>query len=127
MVGTGNYYRDTQKWPAGPHLFIAVGSPNPEWDGIWRGTPLNLQGVHAGECNRHKIGIEVVGNFDKVPWSAQLEDVVLTVVVGLLRWEGTKDESQVCGHRECHSPKTCPGKAIDMNVVRQKIKQRLGA
>ena len=30
------YYRDTQKWPAGPNLFICVGSKHPDDDGIWR-------------------------------------------------------------------------------------------
>src|ERR1041384_7528210 len=58
VEGTRNYYRDTLNWNAGPHLFLAHGTGNPEWDGIYQLTPLNQSGIHAGACNSHMWGIE---------------------------------------------------------------------
>jgi len=125
MIGTGNFYRDTRGWSAGPHLFVAIGSPNPANDGIWQGTPIQFEGIHAGECNKRNVGIEVVGDYNKSKWSDKLEHVMLDIGSMLLIWMGntsTQSENHTHGHRECHSPKTCPGSAIDMNDVRTKIK-----
>ena len=120
-----SYYRDTKKWPAGPNLFICVGAKHPEDDGIWQLTPLDTVGVHAGECNSERWGIEVVGRYDATPWPPALRDVVLGTVTALLHWRGL-DARSVNGHRDCHSPKTCPGSAINLDSVRLDIAARLG-
>lgn len=133
MAALERYYRDTvlnpdgtRGWPAGPHLFLAVGSPRPADDGIWAGTPLADRGVHAGKCNSNHIGLEIVGDYDLAPWSPALAEQVYSLVALLCRWGGFGPD-RVHGHRECNSPKTCPGAAISMYAVRQEIRRRLAA
>jgi hypothetical protein len=119
LGGLKNFYVG-KGWSAGPHLFIVANSPNPAHDGIWQLTPLNLPGVHATVCNPRTWGIEVVGDFDVSPWDAQTRELVVGAMAELLKWRNLAvDTSTVIGHRDCNSPKTCPGKAIDLNNVRQ--------
>lgn len=107
-------------WTSGPHLYIAVGSQNPADDGIWQMTPLNLQGTHATTANRWAWGIEVVGNYDVMPWSNATTELVKAAVLTLCAWRRiTISRDTLIGHREVPSPKTCPGKAIDMDIVRR--------
>lgn len=121
MVGLKNFYVGKQ-WSAGPHLFIVANSPNPANDGIWQLTPLNMQGVHAGVCNAHTWGIEVVGDYNVNPWDAQTRDLVVGAAAELLKWRSIAvSPTSVKGHRDCNSPKTCPGTAINLNDVRQWI------
>ena len=117
MAALGRFYRDTNKWSAGPHLFVGP-------DGIWGGTPLDRKGVHAGLCNRDRIGIEIVGDYDHAPWPPALQARVVALCVALLHW-ARADERMVNGHRECPSKKSCPGTAVNMNLVRQWIGAQL--
>jgi len=116
MRAMGKYYQGLG-WSAGPHLYLAP-------DGIYAGTPLAQPGVHAGICNASKIGLEIVGRFDSVGWDIGLRERVYALLVELLHWAGL-DETTVQGHRECKSPKTCPGSAIDMTSVRTQLRDRL--
>lgn len=116
--GMVEFYK-AKGWTAGPHLYIASGSPRKEWDGIWQMTPLNLPGIHGTACNAHYWGIEVVGDYDVAPWSAELRKMVLGTTAALLRWRKLPlSPATVNGHRNCPSPKTCPGKQIDLDEVR---------
>lgn len=128
MASLRNYYENEviwydkngmahKGWPAGPHLFICKGSPKPEqWDGIYQGTPITEVGVHAGECN-DGIGIEDVGNFDLAPWGSDLYAFNLGIVHSLLEWTSLP-VTAVFGHRDCNSPKTCPGSKVDLAQFR---------
>lgn len=117
MDALERFYRDTKKWAAGPHLFLAP-------DGIWAGTPLSHTGVHAGVCNPSMIGLEIVGNFDHSPWDIGLRERIYALLVVLLHWMG-KDERAVKGHRECLPNKSCPGTAINLGTVREQLADRL--
>lgn len=57
------YYRDTQKWHAGPHLFI-------DDKQIWVFTPLTTPGTHSPSWNGTAIGIEMLGDFNKESFTA---------------------------------------------------------
>lgn len=120
MEGLGTFYRVQKKWPAGPHLFLCVGAPNAFDDGIFVGTPLDTPGVHAGDCNSDHWGIEIVGNFDRLPWSPRLRDLVYRVLLELADL-GDFDPATTKGHRECLPNKSCPGAAINMDVVRNEL------
>lgn len=125
LDGMAHYYQYTVDngagWTAGPHLFIAD-------DGIYTMTPLSQPGVHATICNPHFVGCEVVGDYNEHYWSPATEYNVLGVTCALLRKEHVTNVSldTVKGHRECNSPKTCPGTAISMTVVRQKVRDQMG-
>lgn len=119
MEGLKNYYISLG-WDAGPHLFIAKNSPNPADDGIWQLTPLNMVGIHAGVCNSHNWGIEVVGDYDAKPWDDVTRSLVVNTCAALNEWRSiVVNANTLKGHRDCNSPKTCPGKAIDMDQVRR--------
>lgn len=119
MDGLKNFYIG-KGWDAGPHIFVAANSPNPADDGIWQLTPLNMVGIHAGVCNSHNWGMEVVGDYDNESWSAETQKLAIGVIGELFKWRSLSvTNTNVKGHRDCNSPKTCPGNAINMDNVRQ--------
>lgn len=112
-------------WTAGPHLFLCVGSSNPDWDGIWQMTPLTGRGVHAGDCNTVRFGIEVVGNFQTRPWSAGQRALILDTLETIHRWANLGPN--IVGHRDCMPGRTCPGqKAYEaLPALRTDLSRRL--
>ena len=103
-------------WDSGPHVFNA---PN----GIWIGTPPNQIGTHAGIYNSTSWGIETVGNYDPVPFSPAIKAQLFGIIIALFKWRGITHVSldTVRGHRECGSPKSCPGAANNMNTLRGEL------
>lgn len=61
MQNLQSYYRDTQKWSGGPHLFIAD-------DFIWAFTSLTVPGVHSPSWNNVSWGMELVGDTLRSRW-----------------------------------------------------------
>lgn len=131
MAALERYYRDDvvwydehhvmhRGWWSGPNLFVCIGSPNPEWDGIFQGTPVMHAGTHAGACNDNGPGIEIVGNFDLAPWGAELYAFILDLAVTICR-KGNLTASAIIGHRDCGSPKTCPGSKVDLEAFRGQV------
>lgn len=124
--GTQHYY-ERKNWTSGPHLFVCVGAPNPQHDGIWQMTPLNLTGTHAGAWNRTHWGIEVVGNYDTAPWPGATRALVYRTVLALCAWRGiVVNRQSIIGHRETGSKKSCPGACIDMDIVRRDLQHLQG-
>ena len=58
IKGLEVFYRDTQKWSAGPHLFI-------DDKQIWVFTPLTMSGVHSPSWNSIALGFEMLGDYSK--------------------------------------------------------------
>jgi len=56
------YYRDKQRWKAGPHLFI-------DDKQIWVFTPLTISGTHSPSWNKLALGVEMLGDFASEPFS----------------------------------------------------------
>jgi len=124
MDALGRFYRDevqnpngSKGWSAGPQLFIGS-------DGIWQGTPVNHIGVHASVCNSNRIGIEVVGNYNLTGWQPPIKGFVYDALTLLCQWLG-RGSSCINGHRDCNSPKTCPGRAVDLDIVRLQVQMML--
>lgn len=116
MIGMRDFYIG-KGWSAGPHLYVAP-------DGVWQLSPLNLEGVHATVCNKNRWGVEVVGDYDAAPWSQSLAELVYGTLAALFRWRGLSAD-RLNGHRDCNSPKTCPGRAIQLPAVRAELARRL--
>ena len=127
MNGLRKYYREDVQWrdskgnlqrgwSAAPHIFNAP-------DGFWIGTPVNEIGIHAGAFNSSFIGIETVGNFDNQPMPDKTRHDLFELIIALFQWKGIQTVSidTVRGHRECGSPKSCPGRMIDMNQLRRDL------
>jgi hypothetical protein len=102
MKNLEHYYRDEQKWSAGPHLFIAD-------DLIWVFTPLNVPGVHSPSWNAISWGVELVGDYAVEPLSLAVRDNAVAALTALHSVAGL-DPTTLCLHKE--DPKTlhvCPG------------------
>lgn len=56
------YYRDQQRWKAGPHLFIDDRQ-------IWVFTPLTVSGRHSPSWNKTALGVEMLGNYASDPFN----------------------------------------------------------
>lgn len=107
MRNLESYYRDTQGWSAGPHLFVAD-------DKIWAFTSLATSGVHSPSWNNVAWGVEIVGNFDEEEFSdPQKSNVVAALIT--LHTLGNLDPARLRLHKE--DPKTthhgCPGVNVD--------------
>ncbi|MGA2498421.1 MAG: N-acetylmuramoyl-L-alanine amidase [Tepidisphaeraceae bacterium] len=109
VIGNGTYTRDGE---------IEVG---PRWT-------KQMVGAHAGvkEFNEDGIGICLVGDFQTTrPSAAQLKS--LAYLTGYLQRTYHIPTSKVIGHRDCKVGHTlCPGRYLDMNVVRKMAAQYAG-
>jgi N-acetylmuramoyl-L-alanine amidase CwlA len=120
MNGLQSYYRDKQKWSAGPHLFVAD-------DLIWAFTPLNMTGVHSPSWNAISWGVELVGDYSKEQFGPALRTNAIAALAGLHSLVGL-DPNHLRLHKE--DPKTthnCPGKNIVKADIIQAIIDQMGA
>jgi hypothetical protein len=118
MAGLARHYAVTNGWSAGPHLFIAAGSPNPAHDGIWQLTPLSVPGIHGNDANGWAWGVEHVGDYDATRWPPDLAALGQGAMAALLDWAGQPATTLTLQPHSRYNPsKTCPGRAIDMRAV----------
>ena len=117
IKGLEAFYRDEQKWKAGPHLFV-------DDKQIWVFTPLTVSGTHSPSWNKLALGVEMLGDYEKEDFSAGRGLKVrrnavaalatLTAILGL-------DPQTLRLHRE--DPLTthaCPGKnARKLEVIQE--------
>lgn len=103
------FYRDTNKWSAGPHLFI-------DDHQIWVFTPLTTTGVHSPSWNMIALGIEMLGDYAKDSFTTGRGLAVrknsVSAIASLSRRLGLDPKSMRL-HKE--DPKTthdCPGKNV---------------
>lgn len=112
------YYRDTQKWKGGPHLFI-------DDKQIWVFTPLNVSGTHSPSWNKVSLGVEMLGNYEtesfsrgrglKVRENTVAALATLSAILGI-------EASTIKIHRE--DPLTthaCPGKNVQKLEIIQEV------
>lgn len=120
MKGLTGYFRDNNKWHAGPHLFV-----DPE--GIWLFAPLNVKGVHSPSFNSSAWGIEMVGDYDKEPFDkgfgAKVRDnAVWAMAVLLHHIHQPVTVRTILLHKE--DPKTthaCPGKNVKKDDILMRV------
>jgi N-acetylmuramoyl-L-alanine amidase len=90
------------------------------------GRAEHVNGAHcsAGKMNRVSIGICVVGHGDFEEWTKAQEHTIRELIVKLCN-QYKIPANNIKGHNEYDKGKTCPGKLIDMNKVREYFKLRL--
>jgi len=115
-----SFYRDTQKWSAGPHLFV-------DDKKIWAFTPLTVSGVHSPSWNKLAIGIEMLGNYETESFSTgrgfQVRKNAVAAMATICAVLGI-DPKLIKLHRE--DPKTthaCPGKNVVKSAVIEEVEQ----
>ncbi len=119
MKGLERYYRDEQKWSAGPHLFVAD-------DLIWVFTALDTPGVHAPSWNSVAWGVEIVGDYDHEPFSDASRTNALSALTTLHAALGL-DPGNLKFHKQ--DPKTthknCPGVHVKKAALVKDLRSRL--
>ena len=122
MRSMRDFYRDTQKWPSGPHLFLAAHAPDPADTGIFQLTPITHPGTHAGPCNADALGLESVGNFNARPPTNEQYTLLLAVNRAILVAWGMPPASVVV-HRDCMPGRICPGKYLTSAQIRASLNE----
>lgn len=105
MQNLQTFYRDTQGWSGGPHLFVAD-------DLIWVFTPLTVPGVHSPSWNNLSWGVELVGDYATEKMLPEVRNNAISALTTLHGVLGL-DPSTLRLHKE--DPKTshlCPGNNI---------------
>ncbi len=117
--GLVSYYRDDQKWSAGPHLFI-------DDKQIWVFTPLTMSGVHSPSWNKVALGIEMLGDYAKESFDtgrgAEVHKNAVSAMATLCGVLGL-DPDTIKLHKE--DPKTthvCPGKNVSKSKIISEVK-----
>lgn len=111
-----DFYKNTNKWSAGPHLFV-------DEDQLWGMCDFRRKGVHAVSFNSRAIGIEVLGDYDsESPKTGRGLECWKTAAAGtkvLLEWLGlAPSEKTVLFHRDDpKTNKTCPGTKVTKDWV----------
>jgi hypothetical protein len=118
------FYRDTQHWSAGPHLFV-------DDKQIWVFTPLTTPGVHSPSWNSVALGLEMLGDYDKDAFDtgrgAKVRDNAVAAMATLCGVLGL-DPASMRLHRE--DPKTthaCPGAHVRKLDVIQRVEDAVHA
>ena len=116
MKNLRSYYENTMGWSAGPHAFVDGVS-------ILVFTDFNVKGVHSPSWNGTRLGIEMVGDYDKESDETGMGAKVMELSVALFGecmtffgWEPNNTSIKL--HKE--DPNTdhdCPGK----NVVKSEF------
>lgn len=123
------YYRDEQGWSAGPHFFVALA--------IYPFTPINTSGIHSPSYNGTKIGIEMVGDYEKgiddddVGDGYRVKRLTAGLFAAIYAKLGIDPEADGAFHMHRDDPKTthkCPGDLLfqDRAGFIELIKQFMG-
>jgi hypothetical protein len=109
ILNLEKFYRDEQKWKAGPHLFI-------DDKQIWVFTPLTVSGTHSPSWNKTSLGFEMLGDYEKESFSEgrglRVRENTVAALATLSAILGF-DPNTIRIHRE--DPLTthaCPGKNV---------------
>jgi hypothetical protein len=116
-----SYYRDRQKWSAGPHLFIDDRQ-------IWVFTPLTTPGVHSPSWNGVSLGVECLGDYEKEAWDtgrgAKVRDNAVSAIASLCD-RLSIDTATLRLHKEdSRTTHDCPGKNVDRASFVARVRSR---
>jgi hypothetical protein len=117
MQGIQRFYAQ-KGWTAAPHIFVGP-------DGIWLFTPLKDVGIHAGTGNSgytngkfwYSIGLEMVGNYDRVRPSGAIWEGTKAVLGGISKRVAIAPRQLISFHRDYTSLKSCCGWAVTKDWV----------
>ncbi|MGH8563311.1 MAG: N-acetylmuramoyl-L-alanine amidase [Gammaproteobacteria bacterium] len=115
-----SYYRDDQKWSAGPHLFV-------DDKKIWVFTPLNLSGVHSPSWNKIAMGVEMLGDYSKENFNSgrglKVQQNAVAAVATLSAVLGLDPETMKLHKEDPGTTHDCPGKNVDKAAFIQAVQK----
>jgi hypothetical protein len=117
-----SFYRDTQGWSAGPHLFVDDRQ-------IWVFTPLTTSGVHSPSWNKVALGIEMLGNFEVEAFDSnrglQVRRNAVSALATLSGILGLDPQGMKLHREDPLTTHACPGKNVRKLEVIQEIQDAM--
>lgn len=108
------FYKDTQRWSAGPHLFI-------DDKQIWVFTPLTVSGVHSPSWNKLALGIEMLGNYETEDFNngrgLDVRKNTVAAIASLSAVLGINPTSMKLHREDQKTTHACPGKNVSKAAV----------
>ena len=124
MANLESFYRDTQKWNAGPHLFI-------DDKQIWVFTRLTVSGVHSPSWNKVALGVEMLGNYETESFDTGRGLAVRTNTVAALATLcaviGIPPDTMKLHREDALTTHACPGKLVKKKAIITEIQELLVA
>jgi hypothetical protein len=116
------FYRDTQGWKAGPHLFIDDRQ-------IWVFTPLTVSGTHSPSWNKTALGIEMLGNFETEDFASgrglQVRNNTVAAIATLSAILGLNPQTMKIHREDPLTTHQCPGKNVKKLEVIQQVEEMI--
>jgi hypothetical protein len=116
------FYRDTQKWKAGPHLFI-------DDKQIWVFTPLTVSGTHSPSWNKVALGIEMLGDYEKESFTTgrglKVRENTVAALATLCGILGIDINTMRLHREDALTTHACPGKNVRKLEVIQQVQDLL--
>lgn len=118
------YYRDQQKWQAGPHLFI-------DDKQIWVFTPLTTSGTHSPSWNKVALGVEMLGNYEAESFSTgrglKVRKNTIAAISTICSVLGIEPQTLRLHREDPNTTHACPGKNVKKLEVIQEINEAMMA
>ena len=112
------FYRDTQGWKAGPHLFI-------DDKQIWVFTPLTVSGTHSPSWNKVALGVEMLGDYEKEAFDSgrglQVRQNTVAALATLCAILGIDSHTMRIHREDPLTTHACPGKNVRKLEVIQEV------
>ena len=116
--GLQEFYRDSQKWNAGPHLFI-------DDNQIWVFTALNVSGTHSPSWNKVALGIEMLGDYEKEPFDSgrglKVRKNTVAAIATLCAILGLEPHTIKLHREDPLTTHACPGKNVRKLEIIQEV------
>ena len=116
------FYRDQQKWKAGPHLFV-------DDTQIWAFTPLTVSGTHSPSWNKVAVGIEMLGDYEKEAFDSgrglAVRQNAIAAITTLSAILGLDPETMRIHREDPLTTHACPGKNVRKLELIQDVKDLL--
>ena len=118
ILNLEEFYRDTQKWSAGPHLFV-------DDKQIWVFTPLTVSGIHSPRWHNVSFGVEMLGDYDAEPFNkgrgAKVRDNAIAALATLSAVLGIDSHSMKIHREDPLTTHACPGTNVHKQEVIQAV------
>jgi len=118
ILNLESFYRDTQKWKAGPHLFI-------DDKQVWVFTPLTVSGTHSPSWNKVALGIEMLGDYEREPFNngrgLKVRQNTVAAIATLSAILGIDAQTMRIHREDPLTTHACPGKNVRKLEVIQEV------
>ena len=113
-----SFYRDTQGWKAGPHLFVDDLQ-------IWVFTPLTVSGTHSPSWNKLALGLEMLGDYSKEAFDSgrglAVRKNAVAAMATLCAILGLRADSMKLHREDPLTTHACPGQNVRKLEVIQEV------